>query len=44
MDDQDILCEERDGSARVAINRPDVMNALHGQTAEVPRPAPARPQ
>ena len=34
MDYQDILYEERDGSARIAINRPDVMNAFRGQTVE----------
>ena len=34
MDYQDILYDERDGSARIAINRPDVMNAFRGQTVE----------
>jgi len=34
VDYQDILYEERDGSARIAINRPDVMNAFRGQTVE----------
>jgi 2-ketocyclohexanecarboxyl-CoA hydrolase len=34
VDYQDILYEERAGSARIAINRPDVMNAFRGQTVE----------
>jgi 2-ketocyclohexanecarboxyl-CoA hydrolase len=34
MDFQDILYEERDGVARITINRPNVMNAFRGQTVE----------
>ena len=34
MSYQDIIYEERDQIAYIAINRPDVMNAFRGQTVE----------
>jgi len=34
MEFKDILYEERDSVAYIAINRPDVMNAFRGQTVE----------
>lgn len=34
MSYQDLIYEEKDGVARIFINRPDVMNAFRGQTVE----------
>jgi len=34
MQFQDLIYEERDGVARITINRPNVMNAFRGQTVE----------